>query len=390
MITMLKKRSIYNEMRNIALCMGINDHYEHGIARGVVHFAKERGWKLSGYGWMFGSLDDITEWKGDGIITRIEFAGDADLFGSLDIPVIDVAGAYSRRSFHQVNNDDFMTGKKAGIHLSERGFIHYAYCGVENVGWSKKRREGFMSGIGISSIPVFERSLEWWEQFDRSDSLNDWLKSLPIPGAVFACNDTAGVKVTSVCRSLGISVPDELAILGVDNEDILCELAAPSLSSVQLDCEQIGYRAAGLLDTLLHRKNPVRSYTSEILVMPKGIMERESTRIFVSRDQLVQSVVNLIRTDVSSGITVSELADRMAVSRRTLETRFRKILKTSVHDEIVSARLSFAEKLLISTDATVESVASDSGYNSMQRFHAGFRSRHGMTPGEYRKKYRRG
>ena len=248
------------------------------------------------------------------------------------------------------------------------------------MGWSKKRLDGFRSGIAVqdaAEIPVFERSLEWWEQLDRSESLNDWLKAMPLPGAVFACNDTAGVKITSVCRSLGIAVPEELAILGVDNEDILCELAAPSLSSVQLDCDQIGYRAAELLDTILNRRRASSSFTSEILVLPKGILERDSTRIFVSSDVLVQQAVNYIRNNSHSGMNVAELAEHLNVSRRTLEIRFRKVLNTSVYEEIISARLAFAEKQLVSSDDTIESIAAASGFSSVQRFHAGFKDRSG-------------
>ncbi|MBI9108599.1 MAG: DNA-binding transcriptional regulator [Spirochaetales bacterium] len=375
---------------NIALCMGINDYYEHGIARGVVRFAKEKGWNLSGYGWMFGRLDDITGWDGDGIITRIESSTDADLFAGLGKPVVDVAGAYSRSAFCQVNNDDYLTGRKAGLHLKERGFSNYAFCGVEKVGWSKKRRMGFADATGAEEIPVFERSLEWWEELDRSESLNEWLLTLPQPGAVFACNDTAGVKLTSVCRQLGISVPAGLAILGVDNEDILCELAEPALSSVQLDCEQIGYRAAELLESLLTRRSHGQTYTSEILVRPKGIAERESTRIFVSPDPLIREAVNYIRTSARRGLGVREVAEYLNVSRRTLEMRFRRVLGRSIHEEIILSRLGFAEKRLISSNITVEAVALEAGFGSIQRFHAGFKEKNGMTPGEFRNRGRRG
>jgi LacI family transcriptional regulator len=373
--------------------MGINDYYEHGIARGVVRFTKEAGWKLSGYGWMFGSFDDIRGWEGDGIITRIESEADADIFASLDKPVVDVAGAYSSSAFHQVNNDDYLTGKEAGLHLRERGFINYAFCGVENVGWSEKRKSGFIdsvAGAGEGDPPVFERSLEWWEMLSRSDSLNEWLQALPLPGAVFACNDTAGVKITSVCRKLGIPVPEGLAILGVDNEDILCELAQPTLSSVQLDCEEIGYRAAGLLESLLGRRNAGSLYTSEFLIRPKGITERESTRIFVSSDTLISDAVNFIRTSSQSGMDVADVASHVNVSRRTLETRFRKVLDRTVHDEIILSRIGFAEKRLISSDITIEAAALEAGFGSIQRFHAGFKAKNGITPGEFRKKNRRG
>jgi len=408
---MLILRIVYNVMRKnrpirVAICMGIADYYEHGIARGVVRYAKQReDWKLYGYGWMFRKLEDLSSWEGDGIITRAESARDARIQAGLGLPVVDVAGAYTDPRFHSVLNDDYLTGRRAGEYLRSRGFDAFAFCGVSDVRWSRKRLEGFADGAGLtgaspkagvwaggsrSLLPVFERALPWWEDLEAAEDLEDWLKELPRPAAVFACNDTAGVKTAGLCRNLGIPVPAGLGILGVDNEDILCELAQPSLSSIQLDCEEIGYRAAELLDLLIRREAAPGDYRSEVLVSPGAIMERESTRIFVCPDPLVQRAVTLIRSRFREDLTVSDIAREAGASRRSLEMKFRLRLGKTVHQCLLEARMAHARNLLAGTDRTVAAVAEESGYRSLQRFHQTFLKETGMTPGTWRKRNRRG
>ena len=118
-------------MRKIALCMELSDYYEHGIARGLVRYAKSKpDWRLYGYGWMFRSLTDLERWDGDGIVARIEDSSTADRLAALGLPLVDVAGAYERPNFRSVTNDDFLTGYKAALHLSGCGFSHFAFLGV--------------------------------------------------------------------------------------------------------------------------------------------------------------------------------------------------------------------------------------------------------------------
>ncbi|MBI9101788.1 MAG: DNA-binding transcriptional regulator [Spirochaetales bacterium] len=401
------------KQKKIALCMGINDYFEHGIARGIVRYSKQQEeWKLSGYGWMFGGIDDLTAWDGDGIITRAESPEDADKLSSLGIPVVDVAGAYTDAGFHMVLNDDFQTGKKAGLYLKSCGFINLAYCGVEKVSWSQKRVEGFLSGclntgydnrslppdasaegkkkVPEQNLPIFERSLSWWENLETSGALNQWLSDLPKPVGIFACNDTAGVKIAGICRNLNIAVPEEVAVLGVDNEDILCELSNPSLSSIQLDCEEIGFRAAELLDTLLLREEPGRKWISEVQIPPGELIERDTTRTFVCPDPVVREAVNYIRRNFQSNLQVIHVADHVNSSRRGLEVKFRKSLDRTINTLIMEARMNHIKKQLVSTEKTMETLAEESGYGSIQRFHSGFKKETGITPGQYRNRNRRG
>ncbi len=373
--------------KKIALCMNLDDYYEHGIARGVVRYAKQQSdWRLYGYGWMFRPVEDLEYWRGDGIVARIESREDARRMASLGIPVVDVAGAYTWAGFSQVNNDDYATGVKAGQYLLSCGFTRFAYCGVVGTGWSSERQTGFQDAVEVRAleIDVFEESLPWWEKLENSEHLGEWLSDLRRPVGIFACNDSAGVKITELCRKLGIHVPEEAAILGADNEDILCELSLPSLSSIELDCDAIGYGAAALLNDLIEGTGESHAGNKTLFVPPLEIAERESTKVFASEDPLVKQAVQFIRANATSGINVLDVLGQVAASRRNLEIRFREEMGRSLHDEIVRVRLEHAKILLRTTNLTVANVASESGFGTLQRFHALFKDWTGTSPGSFR------
>ena len=406
-------------MRRIALCMELSDHYEHGVARGLVRFAKAKAeWRLYGYGWMFRPLADLSSWAGDGIIARVEDARTADTLCALGLPIVDVAGAYTRPHFRGVTNDDFLTGYKAAIHLIDRGFSNFAFLGVLGTLWSDQRKDGFEKclaqrgltvnqAVGGDALPSFERPLAWWEGRPAGDRAADagdrpgvsdlrdleaFLSSLTTPTALFACNDTTGLRATELAGRLGLAVPESLAILGVDNEDILCELASPSLSSIMLDCEAMGFRAAAALDAILGDGSDGGSggaglpEGSRIEVPPKEVVERESTRTFACEDPLVARAVTFIRAHAHEGIDVSDLLNLVSASRRSLETRFRAAMGRSLHEEIVRAKLARARRLLRDTDATIDRVAEESGFSALGRFHAVFKETEGMSPGVWRRR----
>jgi LacI family transcriptional regulator len=391
-------------MRKIALCMELNDFYEHGIARGVVKYAKAKAeWRLYGYGWMFRSLTDLGSWAGDGIIARVEDTETADRLSALGLPLVDVAGAYSRPHFRGVTNDDFLTGYKAALHLLGCGFSSFAFLGVSGTLWSDQRKKGFLKGLerlgggparGLDGppLPSFERPLSWWEGRSGGDEgLEAFLSSLAQPVALFACNDTTGLRATELAGRLAIAVPEGIAILGVDNEDILCELASPSLSSIMLDCEAIGFRAAAALDAILERGSAGQSEGGlpeggRLAVPPKEVVERESTRIFTSEDELVAKAATFIRAHAHEGIDVSDILRVVSASRRSLETRFRAKMGRSLHEEILRAKLARAKRLLRDTKLRIETVAEDSGFGALGRFHAAFKEAEGLSPGEWRRR----
>jgi len=276
----------------------------------------------------------------------VETSRDADRLAALGLPVVDVAGAYRRPVFRHVTNDDFLTGAEAAAHLGSIGFQRFAFLGVSGTLWSEERHLGFLHGLqrdGEPVVPVFARSLSWWENPRESQAaLAGFLSRLELPAALFACNDTAGLRATELAHRLGIAVPEGLAILGVDNEDILCELASPSLSSIMLDCEAIGFRA------------------------------------------VVARAVPFIRTRAHEGIDVGDVVRMAAASRRSLEMRFRASMGRTIHDEIVRTRLLRAKRLLKDTSLTMETVSAGSGFGAVQRFHAAFKRVEGMSSGACR------
>lgn len=406
----------------IALVMGLDDFYERGIARGLVRYAKSRpSWKVCGHGWMFGGLADLATWKGNAIVARIESPEAADFMASLGVPVVDVAGAYSRAGFRYVTNDDFMTGYKAAIALKARGFSSFAFAGVEKVRWSHERQSGFLAALGketcigtrhhgapegLQSLygpgpsvnaglniphpgqkgcPGFERSLVWWESgYGTMETLGSFLHSLPRPTGLFACNDTAGLRIVECCARTGLQVPADIAILGVDDEDILCELASPSLSSIGLDLEGIGYKAGQVLDEILNGAGP--SVGSRLTVPPGSVVERETTRTHASEDPVVSKAMTFIQIHAGRGIDAQDVVAASGVSRRTVESRIKQETGKTIHQAILEAKLESARRLLAGTDMPLDEVASRSGFCSLQRFHEGFKSRMGTSPGTWRKK----
>ena len=485
-------------MRKIALFMGLTDYYEHGIARGVVRYARAHPeWSLFGLGWMFRGLEDISKWRGDGIVARVEDSSTADTLAALGIPVVDVAGGYGRPRFSKVTNDDFLTGYNAALHLLGCGLGRFAFLGVSGTDWSALRRSGFERAIADragrpgaaggprgsgplrgprgpgaaggsrsragaggagnagaaaasrrgrpeiaggcgdgcggdgdgscggdrggnygyggghrrgsarreaeaaepegwrATFPSFELSLPRWERWGGSGreaemdrrALEAFLSSLSRPVGLFACNDTTGLRAAELAGRLGIEVPESMAILGVDNEDILCELASPGLSSIMLDCEAIGYRAAETLDALL---DGTAKPGSSVAVPPKEVAERASTRIYACDDEIVARAASFIRSKAREGIDVSDVLAVVPASRRTLEKRFKAELGLGVHEEIVRVRIGLAKRLLRDSDRTIESVAAEAGFGTVQRFHELFREQVGSPPGEWRRQARAG
>ena len=377
-------------MKRIELLVGLDDAFGRAVARGVIRYAKtRRDWKLYGYGRLFADPREIEEAGGpraDGIIARVESVAHARVLAAAGVPVVDVAGAYPGLGFHEANNDDFLTGRRAGEYLRGLGFRRFAFCGVEGAVWSKLRRSGFLEAGGSArgGVPLFERSLDWWKEREReAGGLGDWLRGVAAPAALFACNDIVGLKVAEACRLSGIEIPADIAILGVDDEDLLCELAAPSLSSVRLDCEGIGAAAAALLDATIGGERAERGRVQ--VVAPVGIVERDSSRTFLADDPLVAQAIGRIRAGGGLNENAADLCARLPACKRSVERRFKAATGKTLHRAILDERLDRAKRLLAQSDSGLEAVAEASGFGSLQRFHLAFKAREGLSPGAWRK-----
>lgn len=374
-------------MKRIALGMGLSDYYDHGVARGIVKYARNKpDWRLYGQGWMFSPLEDLPAWDGDGVITRLEFAEQVSGLSGLTCPVVDVANAFVMPRVRRVSNDDYQTGRLAGRHFMEKGFSSFAYCGTSPGEWSRQRLSGFMHETGQPDLPVFLRPLRWWLLENFSKELASFLEGLPGPVGLFACNDKVGLRVSSVCAAEGFDVPGQIAILGVDNEDIPCELANPPLSSIALNLERIGALAAAQLDQLMDSGETTDPGLNTVEVPPGDIIERESTSSYASSDPLVVSALRIIRGSDGHRKKVADLVDELASGRRSLETRFKRETGQTLHQALTVQKIRVAGRILRSTDKTMEAVAGESGFGSVQRFFFRFREQTGMTPAQFRRK----
>ncbi len=398
---MLEKRKKYHVLRmmwyaevmeenrrtwDVGLQLKFRDNYDMAVAAGVVRYAKERGnWQLHGMGKWFMPLEMDTIQPLDGIIARIEGDDDVPAYQAMGLPVVDIAGACTHRLFSTVRNDDYATGVAAGNHLLTKGITSFASCEVDHVHWSRERLIGFCGAVGssITQMQRFGRSLTWWQKlYEPSEELQQWLESLAHPTAVFCSNDMVAMKVEVEARRLGISIPDELCVLGVDDEALLCSLATPSLSSVHLNCERIGYEAAAMLDGLLGK------HGTEVLVRriaPGEVVERESTTVSTAGDALVAQALQFIRRNVRSGINVADVVVGVGVCRRSLEQRFFKECGMTLLQAIHKQRMVEAQMLLRTTDLPVEVVAQECGFMTVQRFYKQFGKQLGMTPGQWRR-----
>jgi LacI family transcriptional regulator len=379
--------------RRVALLMDIRTAYDHGVARGILRYAREVGnWRLFGQGWTLAQVRDPKTWNGDGIITRVHGPNEIQALLAPGVPIVDVCRATPHPRIHSAANDDEATGRLAGEHFLTAGHQRFAFCGAPEGTWSQRRCSGFAKAVGIaeSRLTCFERPRAWWHKSGPAPAtLKQWVRRLEKPIAILASDDAIGVKLTMACADLGIRVPDEIAIVGVDNEEVLCELATPALSSIPCDTEHMGYEAARLLDDLMKQgaKAPREAY--HIAVPPLPLVVRGSSDNFATKDDAVLAGLRLIHQSENT-VRVPQVVAVSGLSRRSLELRFRKELGRTILDEIRRTRLDRACRLLINSELPVAKIALKLGFSTPQRFHAVFGAQFGMSASEYRERNKRG
>ncbi|MCX7935340.1 MAG: substrate-binding domain-containing protein, partial [Planctomycetota bacterium] len=226
---------------------------------------------------------------------------------------------------------------------------------------------------------------------DNADSerekieLLDWLRALGRPAGILAANDVRARKLLDICQSAGIKVPEDVAIVGVDNDPLICLTARPTLSSIALPFERIGYEAAELLDRMMHGEALPEK---PIVFPPLGVMARDSTDIVAIEDLVVSRALYFLRQHADKDISMDDVANALGVNRRTLERRFAKQVGRSLHQELTRLRIEISRRLLSETDLPMPDVARRSGLTSATQLSVIFRRETGWTPREYRRRFR--
>jgi LacI family transcriptional regulator len=305
---------------------------------------------------------------------------------SIDLTQEQLAGKSALSDISEVRADSYAAGRIAADHLLERGFVHFAFCGFHGRIWSQRRREGFHACLqehpclsyGVYDPPRRKLALPW--DLERPLLIN-WLRTLPKPVGIMACNDVRGRHVIEAALAAGLRIPDDVAVVGVDDDQLLCNMANPPLSSVVLNLEHAGYRAAELLDGLMggRTKQP-----QQIKVEALWVAARRSTDIVAVGDRHVAAALRFIRDNFRQAIAIENVVEAAAISRRNLEIRFQRILGRSIREEIQRARLTWSKKLLLETNLSVEKIANDSGFSSLSYMSSVFRRVLDIAPAQYR------
>lgn len=362
------------------------------ILRGVKAFAVERpDWVFTPIEPDSRAIEVAQSLRCDGYLAHVFTRPLAKALIRLRKPVINVAGVLPDVPIPRIAVDHGEVGRQAARHLLERGLRQFGFVGYLKHDFSVKREEGFREILEAAgtTLPAFhERTSRvqdptgaWrWNQ-----PLMDWLKSLPKPVGVLASNDVQASQVSEFCRQLKLLVPDQVAIVGVDDDDVLCDLSRPSLSSVALPGERIGYEASRLLDQWLGGSPPQQRL---IVLPPAGVVVRQSSDLLAVPDPDVREAVQFIQRRAHQEIHVEDVLRHVPVARRTLERRFRKSLQRSISEEIRRVHLNRSRQLLVDTELPIAAVARMSGFHDGRQLSIQFRQATGKTPSEFRRQFR--
>jgi LacI family transcriptional regulator len=382
----------------VALLIETSRAYGRGLLVGIAAYCKAHGpWAVE---FQEGDIQDnvpkwMKDWQGHGIIARIKTRAVAEMIASKGVPTIDLYCGLPDLKAVFIRSDENKVGRLAAEHLLERGFHNFAFCGYKGADWSDRRRIGFQTALAEAGLAcqVFENphapqcvSRAEYEEYGTvyEEQLQAWLAGLRKPVGIMTCNDARARQVVLGCRKLGLVVPDNMALIGVDKDEIMCELCEVPLSSVILDTTRIGFEAAAQLDRMMAGQAPPKEPT---LIEPIGVVTRRSTDVLSVDDQNLFKALVFIRDHISEPIRIRDVAAHAGLSESVLKRRFRAVLHESVHEKIIRSRLQKARELLIGTDLSATEVAERAGFKHGEYMGAVFKERLGKTPAGIRGEY---
>ncbi|MGI6793854.1 substrate-binding domain-containing protein [Bacteroides sp. KG68] len=386
-------------MIRLILLSDFTESFSYNLLKGVLAYSKSHepwvvcrmppSYKLT-YG-IEGVLKWAKTWQADAIIGRFDNDDNVELFRQHGI--IAIAQDYKARfeNIPNITGDYRKTGKMAAEFFLNKGFQHFAFYGYRDTVWSQERCEGFYEciaerGFGNNFHAYQEQSLDdLW--FYEAPPLLSWLKSLPHPTALMACDDNQGNRITEICKVNNIKVPDKIAILGVDNDEIICNLSDPPLSSISHNIVRGGFEAAELIDRLLNDEENNRQDMQDVVIQPINIVNRLSTDFYSTTDMHIHTALKYIHQNIASDITVSDIVKQVPLSRRLLEIRFKQVTQQSIHKYIFNLRMERFAQLLLASDAPIADVAEQVGINNLKNLSRQFKTLKKVSPNEYRKEH---
>jgi len=383
-------------MIKILLLIDYSSEFSRRLMRGLIKYSKANGpwifYRLPAYYKTLYGKDGIVEWAkewdADAIIALWDHDENTSRLKQLDIPIL--LQNYKERSSYYSNltGEYFGTGVMAANFFIQRRFQNFAFYGNKGVVWSRERAHGYKNEVEKAGGNYFyfeSENLRGGEWTASHVLLDKWLLSLPKPVALFACDDNFALQVSEICKMNNIKIPEEISLLGVDNDDLICNLSDPPISSIVLDVEKGGYEAGRLIHQLIRKE---RTEPFNIVINPTRFELRQSTELYDIQDEYINKIVNHLVEKFNTDISIDELSKIVPLSRRNLEIKFKNEMGTSIYQFILELRINYFSNLLLTTDRSLFDLALESGFNDCKNISRIFKKFKGVTPVEFRQKWK--
>lgn len=371
----------------IALAIRVGVPHLGRVAQGIRDFAnRETNWRFL----ISPETHDLPPlslkgWKGDGVIAQCNTREEEQVLAGLNCPVVNISGALEETRFPRVRNDYREIGRNGATFLRERGFRRFGFYGVEDVWYSREIETGFRYAIGLLGFDVnalrSPSSIDGLPRWDHGqEELEEWLLSMQPPFAVMAAHDPRATMVIRACERVGLKVPGDVAVLGVNDDTITCETCFPSLSSIRRNGHEVGEHAA----EMLHRLIQASAAASEIVIVPETVTERDSTKTLAIDHPSLGSAIRYINTHYGSPLSIGQIAEAADKSRRWLEETFRQELNCTPAEFLSKTRVGMAQKLFEESPASgLGTVAASCGFSGTRQMNSAFKRELGFTAREY-------
>ena len=327
------------------------------------------------------------EWRADVVIAQFDPDDDVTLFRKNGIVALAQDYITKFADIPNITGDYRRTGEMAAEYFLAKGFTNFGYFGYNGVCWSDERyiafRDRVLNSTGPENFYLYDRqNIDNMWYYDQS-VLTDWLQTLPKPIAIMACDDNQGNILLQACELCGLNVPYDVAVIGVDNDEILCNMSNPPMSTINVDIERGGADAAAMVDRMVKD----HSYRGDDIVLkPLSVIERLSSSVFATNDREILMALRFIHANIDSRIQVTDVLKNVPLSRRLLEQRFKQMTGFTIYNYISFQRINRFAQLLISSNDSISDIAARMDEFDTKSISRRFKEIKGCTPTEYRKK----
>jgi len=382
-----------NKKIKVALLIDKSESYERGLITGIIKYSNlSTPWEffLEGPSYLMTdqkqkTVKRVLKWQPDCIVMNNNF--EVSDFEELKVPIFITSTKYIESGAVNIISDDSKIGKLGATYFINRGYKNLAFYGSNQVFWSYRRKVAFQKTVVSNNLSFFEAELELNDDWlKNAKHLTYWLKELPKPVGIMACSDGFGVQLLKASQLAELNVPEEVAVLGIDNDEFVCNLYGLPMSSIDQNSESIGLEVAQhIFLNLRHGKE----LPKEIIGKNFRIVSRRSTDLFAIKDFELKKALEFIKQHSKDRkLNVDEVVNETILSRRLLEIRFRKLLNRTILQEIKRIRINIICKNLIQTNKPINRIAYEMGFNSLTSFSNSFKKEMGISALEYRKQFK--